>query len=177
MSKQAVLLLTQLHDGKVLKAYNNLSVASSHFAESYILYHKRSTLPYEFSELRLHTFTDSILNDLGCTPLAPKIVPGSCHFPLYDFFLACPEYDYYWLIEDDVHFEGDWRFFFEECSQHYLEVDFLASHIYLYDQQPLWRWWDSLCHPNKFIPFDLRLRSFNPIYRISKSARPKKDEP
>lgn len=87
------------------------------------------------------------------------------HFPVLDFFLTHRDYDYYWFIEFDVRYSGDWRSFFTFFEPY--THDFIASHIRSYDEEPLWHWWDTLRHPVKTIGRGECLRSFNVIFRIS----------
>jgi hypothetical protein len=87
------------------------------------------------------------------------------HFPVLDFFLSHRDYDYYWFVEFDVRYSGDWGSFFEIFSP--FTHDFIASHIRRYDEEPLWHWWGTLRHPVKTIGQGNCLRSFNVIFRIS----------
>ena len=41
--------------------------------------------------------------------LGSKLIPGNCHLTMLAFFGARPGFDYYWHIEYDVVFTGDWR--------------------------------------------------------------------
>ena len=43
--------------------------------------------------------------------------PGFTDLPLLHFFRSYPDYDYYWVVEYDVRFSGDWREFFEELDE------------------------------------------------------------
>jgi len=95
------------------------------------------------------------------------LVPGSNHFPLMQF--AREHYfQYYWLIEYDVIFTGNWQDFFLYFDQ--AKEDFLTSRIRRYSEQRDWPWWSSLRHPYKKIQVSKMIRSFNPIYRISYAA-------
>jgi hypothetical protein len=95
----------------------------------------------------------------------PSFFPGQVHFPLLQFFRDNPDFDYYWLIEYDVRFAGDWRLFFDYFRDK--NQDFLTCHIRRHADEPGWRWWSVLHHPHKSIPLSERLGSFNPIYRLS----------
>jgi hypothetical protein len=99
--------------------------------------------------------------------IGPSFFPGHVGFPLLQFFRDNADFDYYWVIEYDVRFSGNWRFFFEFFKDR--RHDFLTCHIRNYVDEPDWPWW-SLDHPRKSIPLSERLRSFNPIYRLSKAA-------
>jgi len=103
--------------------------------------------------------------DLGYPTLYPNtLVPGSNHFILLDFFRK-NHYDHYWNIEYDVSFTGDWKEFFEYFNRG--DEDFVSSHIRFYEDEPMWFWWSSLkCGA----PVSKKIRSFNPIYRISHRA-------
>jgi len=90
------------------------------------------------------------------------------HFPVLDFYLSHPDYEYYWFIEFDVRYTGSWGSFlrsFEPYTQ-----DLITSHVRRFRQEPAWPWWDSLRHPAKTIERDKYLRSYNVIFRISNRA-------
>jgi len=90
------------------------------------------------------------------------------HFPVLDFYLSRPEYDFYWVIEFDVRYNGDWGRFLHAFSMY--NHDLVTSHIRHFHEEPGWWWWDSLQHGSKTIDRDRYLRSFNVIYRISNRA-------
>lgn len=112
-------------------------------------------------------FSLTMLNKLQYQPICDTIIPGSNHFALLWFYLENPEYMYYWNIEDDVDFTGDWAILFDEFAC--IKADFISSHIMNYQEDPYWYWWKSL-ECNIEIPLEERIRSFNPIYRISSHA-------
>jgi hypothetical protein len=115
-----------------------------------------------------YVVTHKSLAGLPYKSLYEEIVPGSAHFPLMLFFVDHPNYNYYWIIEGDVRFSGNWRTFFDAFST--FDDDFLASHVGNYYTDPSWYWWSHLWHPGRRIPLGCRIRSFNPIYRISRRA-------
>ncbi|MES2006380.1 MAG: hypothetical protein V4450_17815 [Bacteroidota bacterium] len=85
-----------------------------------------------------------------------------------DFFSKHGEYGYYWYIEYDVFFTGDWKIFLDFFKD--VNKDFLSCDIRLYENTSTWPWWQTLKHPEKKIALANRLRSFNPIYRLSAAA-------
>lgn len=125
-------------------------------------------------------FTDSIsnvyannledLNLLGYTPICENLLPGSCHFPLLSFFLSHSDYKYYWFVEYDVHYQGNWLKLFDDCLQNLPDYDFLSSYISKYNRGKNgdWNWWDSA--KNIGYPTNELLKSFNPICRYSARA-------
>jgi len=90
------------------------------------------------------------------------------HFPVLDFFLSHPEYDYYWVIEFDVRYTGEWGSFLRAFEPY--DHDLITSHIRRFHEEPRFWWWYSLNHPQEIIDRARYLRSFNVIYRISKRA-------
>ncbi len=125
------------------------------------------TIPGGIDNLSPYCFSLKSLLSLGYPTISNNIIPGHAHFPLFQFFLDRPDYQYYWMIEYDMRFSGEWRLFFESFSKK--DADFLSSHIRHYEDDPDWRWWE-LKHPRESIPLQKRIGSFNPIYRISHSA-------
>lgn len=169
LKRHAFLLATQNISERVIKNYSDIQTATCTLGETFILYHKKhNDLPAYLKGVNNHIFTDSILFDLNYIPLQNTLIPGSNHFSLLDFFLRNPDFEYYWYIEYDVVFNGKWERFFKEVC--HFDIDFISSYLALYKSKPLWHWWDTLQHPNKSIPLDNRISSFNPIYRISFQA-------
>lgn len=77
-------------------------------------------------------------------------------------------YDYYWLVEDDVRFSSEWKDFFGSFAS--CTSDFLSSVIETKAENPTWYWWTSLKTGNEVIAEEKLLKSFNPIYRLSRQA-------
>lgn len=117
----------------------------------------------------IYVCSNDDLNSLHYRPIGSKVTPGNNHFLLMHYFRGHPEYEYYWNIEYDVDFCGNWTEFFSEVNG--LSHDFLSCHIKRYSDDPDWHWWNWMKGPDlSSIPLDERIRSFNPIYRISGRA-------
>lgn len=113
--KQAVLYLTNKSNEWTLSAFHALEQSLQGKADVYFAYHQQGdVLPVSLQNIENQfVFTSDILSELGYTPIEEgKLVPGSNHFPLLKFFKENQGYDYYWLVEDDVRFSGEWKEFF-----------------------------------------------------------------
>jgi hypothetical protein len=169
--ENAILFLTDKWHKGILGNYNKLKRASLTDTDVHLIYHNTGKrIPTSLRKLDPFVFDNSILNALGYKPISPTLVPGSNHFPLFKFYLENPYYNYYWNIENDVHYNGQWEDFFDFFSETNVISDFLSSNIYDYKDQPLWFWWNTIGHPFAQIPQDSKVRSFNPIFRISNRA-------
>ena len=169
--KQAVLYLTNKSNEWTLSAFHALEQSLQGMADVYFAYHQQGdVLPVSLQNIEnLFVFTSDVLNELGYTPIEKgKLVPGSNHFPLLKFFKENQCYDYYWLVEDDVRFSGDWKDFFDSFASS--TSDFLSSVIETKAENPTWYWWTSLKTGNEVIAEEKLLKSFNPIYRLSSQA-------
>ena len=113
-------------------------------------------------------FTTDMLNELKYEPIEETITPGSNHFALLYFYLKHSGYRHYWNIEYDVEFSGEWTVLFDGFSD--INTDFISTHIMGYEEEKEWFWWNSYQGKTMDIPLGERLRSFNPIYRISEKA-------
>jgi hypothetical protein len=165
---QVFLIATYGYSDEVFNKYKNISRAVSGYGKVFLLYHqKESIIPAELDKMHCHLFTDAILHNLSYTPLTNTLVPGSNHFPLLDFFRNNAEHKFYWYIEDDVCFNGSWKRFFDSFS--HTSHDFISSFIKKHEPGSQWPWW-GLSHPQFEIKLENRLRSFNPVYRISQAA-------
>lgn len=169
--KLIILYLTTKSNEWTLNAFRSLEQSMKGDADVYFAYHQQGeALPVSLQEIKnLFTFTSDILHDLGYTPIEEsKLVPGSNHFPLMKFFKEHTEYDYYWLVEDDVRFSGDWKSFFDRFALN--ASDFLSSVIETKAENPNWFWWNYLKTGKETVPEEKLLKSFNPIYRLSHQA-------
>jgi len=169
-NKQVILILASFFSKDLRKKYDAIAKATSGYADVKILFHQKEALvPAKLSGMEVEFFTDDVLKDAGYVPIGNSIVPGSNHFPVLQFYLKNPHYDYYWCIEDDVNFNGNWKAFFDSFSGE-VQYDFISSHLRSYAEHPIWHWWQTLETPGKTILKDQLMLSFNPIYRLSNDA-------
>jgi Protein of unknown function (DUF3405). len=168
--QQVILILTRNISSEVLKFYDNLR-DSLQGEDIFILLHWNGLeLDSLMNGLRsIYRFETNILTTLNFRAIGEELLPGNTHFALLKFYQDFPSYKYYWVIEDDIRFSGDWDYFFRIFNLD-LKYDFISSHIRNYNQEPFWYWWSTLFHEEFIIPNKRRLRSFNPIYRISNMA-------
>ncbi len=168
--KQAILLLTNRTDGAICDRYNKLESEYGQKADVFLLFDNSSSInDQELKHFaRIYTFGVQALIDEGYTALESGFL-GNCHYPLLKFHKDYPEYDYCWLVEDDVVFSGDWSFFFDCFIKD--SSDLLAAKIRNYAEDPYWYWWSSVKTPEGMRLLDNELyASFNPIYRLSARA-------
>ncbi len=167
--KIAYLFLTDKDSDTMLDAYSMIRDSVSPPCTARILFHhKTPTITERLSMQDPYLFTNESLLAMNYTPIVMNIIPGSNHFPLLQYFHDFPDYAYYWVIEDDMRFTGDWKYFFDSFNLY--DHDLITSHIRWFKHEPWWNWWQSLSHTELDIPLKKRLRSFNPIYRISRRA-------
>lgn len=99
-----------------------------------------------------------------------RVVPGNTDQLLVAAAQKYPGYDYYWLVEYDVVFRGNWGRFFNTFAQ--VHCDLLGTNFVSYECEPDWHWW-----PHFRAPADMSadgevswLKAFFPIMRISSKA-------
>ncbi len=167
--KQAFLLLSNNPSDKIVSLYKDIQEATKGMGNAYFLFHSNiGIIPDKISKLNYFSFSNKDLFDLKYIPLEPKFMPISSHFPLFYFYLNHRNYSQYWLIEDDVRFNGDWFDFFSSFVND--QSDFISSHIKPFSENKQWDWWNSLRHSKINIPHESRIRSFNPVCRCSNKA-------
>ena len=149
--------------------YEQILQMGQGYGDIFLLYHQKTNLLPEEVQKRDHfIFTDTIITQSNYFPVGFSLVPGNVHYPVLQFFLQNPNYDYYWCIEDDVRFSGDWTELFRAFDT--IGSDFITSHIRTSSEEPAWYWWHALANPYQVIDFKDRIKSFNPIFRISQAA-------
>ena len=166
MISQAILLLTHLAAPRHCHEFNRIHENLSSFTDIFTLFHCNDGIKPDFPG-QVYPFTTPDMQQLGFPMFRDTLVPGSTHFPVMAFARQRPGYDYYWVIEYDVWFRGDWNVLPGHCSSS--KADLLTCHIRSYEDEPKWWWW-GLNHPRHHIPLTRRYRSFNPVYRISGPA-------
>lgn len=163
--KEEVLLLTHKINDTILSGIENLKSERGTERDLTILSQDRSL---QMKGVNEYIFNIDQLKELGYPMMGDSVVPGHTHFPLMSYFKSQTEKsDYYWVIEYDVRFTGRW----DELFNHFSEspADFISSYIRHYSEEPNFYWW-GLKNPEKEINLKDRVRSFNPIYRISARA-------
>jgi len=93
--------------------------------------------------------------------------PRNIDLPLMWFFRKNPQYHYYWVMEYDVRFTGDWLDFFQHFARN--RSDLLATTLFDHAFRPDWDNWSSLTSP-RVVANEDRVRALFPLYRLSNAA-------
>lgn len=75
------------------------------------------------------------------------------------------KYDYYWIVEYDIYFSGNWSIFFNTIDKY--DEDLVGTTFNIYKQNG---YMHSFVFGNNFDEFKTKIKSFIPIYRISNRA-------
>lgn len=171
MSSQIVLMSTHLLNEETQMRFDKLRKDLQDDYEVVLLYNEPRLREDSLAsaDIESHVFMTDIekLIRLGYRPIRRTISPGSAHYPLMSFFLEHQNYDFYWQIEYDVFFSGNWRTLVDDCAARLPNTDFLSCHIERYDKRKNggWGWWRS---GNRMdTPIEKLIKSFNPVMRIS----------
>lgn len=112
------------------------------------------------------------LNELGYERFEKDTCVGIEYWYLQYFAIKLnnKEYDYYWLMEYDVVFNGNYNNFFKDIDDN-IYHDFVTQQIESYYDSVDWYWWKFSIEPKYYNnnKYNL-LHSFNPIFRLSKNA-------
>lgn len=167
-TQTAILFVTHIYNKEIEHQINKLCAEASDFASVYVVY-QADKVHLELPEnVRRQAFTMETLNGLGYTPWGCTIMDGNFHFVLLDFYRQHPDYDYYWLIEYDVRFNGNWNDFFSFFQDK--DEDFWAAHVEIKEDNPHWMRWHEIELKNIPVNDSMLLKSFNPICRFSNRA-------
>lgn len=168
LTKTAILFVTHIYSEEIEHQINKLRAEAEDFASVYVVYQADKVKLDLPEDVKQHVFTIDILNKLGYTPWGCTIMDGNFHFVLLDFYRTHPEYDYYWLIEYDVRFNGNWNDFFSFF--HDKDEDFWTAHVEIKEDNPNWMRWHEIKLKNIPLNHITLLKSFNPICRFSNRA-------
>lgn len=162
--KEKIVLLTHKENNSIKEAIRKLNKEKGNRSLTVLSQNRR----LDIENVDQFVFNFNQLYALKYSMLGDGIVPGHAHFPLFYYWKQTnDQFDYYWLIEYDVRFNGNWSTLFNSFENH--PAGLITSHIkYLYEE-PEWSWWD-LSHPIQSVDKRFRVRSFNPVCRLSIEA-------
>ncbi len=168
----ALLFVTHFLTDSLLERFSRISKGFRSYGDAFLV-HTGNVSDIEKDAcarlgIRLLSIDEDDLNDLHYSPIEETIIPGSNHFIMMWFFKKLPHYRHYWNVEYDVDFSGDWENFFNLHSPR--KADFLTCHVKTIGEEPGWYWWYTFRPIADIIPHEMLMKSFNPIYRISREA-------
>jgi hypothetical protein len=170
---EAVVFFTHLFDHTIEARYRKLKSDLGKLAQVFILAPLGTSIPHEYSD-ETHFFDYDRLRSGAARVNGDKIIPGNEHLAELDFYRHHSEFDYYWFIEYDVVFTGNWATLLGAVQNDH--ADLLAAHVRCLAEEPEWPWWETLDLPGCPLPRSDWLRAFVPIYRISRAGLQAVDE-
>jgi len=175
----AILFHTHIISNDILKEFQNISSESEGIADAYLLCDdKNIDITKKVKKYRYFCFNKEGISDLNYpivkdekrkaeVPFKKAFQLSNYQLSILKFFLENRDYDYYWYIEYDVRYSGKWSQFFKYFNNN--DSDLITSYLRYYKEEPRWPHW-YLNHPELTIPESERIRSFNPVMRISNKA-------
>jgi hypothetical protein len=156
-----------LFDHSIELRYRKLKSDLGKRAHIFILAQQGTSIPDEYSE-ETYFFDYNSLRSRAVRVNGDQIVPGNGHLVVLDFYESHPGFDYYWFIEYDVVFTGNWATLLDAVQND--RADLLAAHVRSLQEEPRWPWWETLDLPGCLLQRTAWLRAFLPIYRISREG-------
>lgn len=171
-SKTIVFLQAHELGEETLRLFEALKSSKSRLFDVKIILNDEGGSPLILSdslnESEIIRFRVSDLKSLGVPLLGDSIVPGGHHLPMLYASRLVSSYDYYWLMEYDVRFSGQWAMFFEYFENN--TADLIGTHFAYYDSCPQWVWWKSMSTKFEVVNKEHWVRGFLPIMRLSRRA-------
>lgn len=165
MKRTALLFVTHLYNDDIRIQIEKLRDEMTDGTDVFVVYQSEKLAIPQINGVNMFPFTIDELNELEYRAWGCTIMDGNFHFVILNFFKQFPIYDNYWLIEYDVRFNGDWSLFFSFFEDKI--EDFIAAHVEKVEDNPNWMRWHEIEVVGKSLRNDDKLKSFNPIYRIS----------
>jgi hypothetical protein len=94
-----------------------------------------------------------------------KTMRYSADLAIMRFFRGNPDFDFYWIIENDVRFTGSWNSLITELSAS--NADLLCSYVTTFNQNPSWMHWASFLSGSETMKKEDLVRAFFPVSRLS----------
>jgi hypothetical protein len=177
---QAILYLSHVVNKTLWRSYKRLRSDCANFADVYFLLNLSSeSIPANANAKGAFPVTPAQRAKLGhpsragkvgwwmdASPSHTQIVQSGFDQALLVFRQMKPEYDFYWLVEFDVEFSGNWSELIKSFADN--KSDLLCSSIHRQETNPHWGWWQSLLWPHG--PKPELIRGFFPFARLSARA-------
>lgn len=165
--KTAIIFVTHIINDNIREQIIKLYEETKNFATLYIVHQSNLLQLHEKFNENILCFSFSIeeLQDLGYKTIGSTLMEGNFHLVLLNFYLKNYLYDYYWFIEYDVRFNGNWSTFFQTFIT--AKVDFISAHIEEFEDNPDWYYWNSIYLNHLSLTKDDLVKSFNPICGFS----------
>lgn len=164
MANEIIFLLTHKINDVILRNIHKINQEKGERDFHVLMHGQKNTADLQ---VPFTSFSLEQLKALNFEMLEEDSMFSSVHLALFYFFKKFPDYDRYWFIEYDVEFGGNWQYLFDTYINS--NADFISSYIQRYNKKLNWYWW-GIDHPEKEIAISERVRSFNPIFRISNRA-------
>jgi hypothetical protein len=163
-NKQAVAFFTHLFDPTIEFRYRKLKQDLGGLAQIFIMAPLGTSIPDRYLD-EAYFFDYDRLRSGAVRVIGDKLIPGNVHLVQLDFWRHRPGFDYYWFIEFDVVFTGNWTTLLTAVDND--RSDLMGAHVRSQAEEPRWPWWDTLVLPGWDAPRSDWLRAFFPVYRIS----------
>lgn len=164
---QVVAFFTHVFDPSIQLRYRKLKSDLGEPTKIFILAPLGTCIPHAYLD-ETYFFDYDSLRSGAARVNGDKIMPGNEHLAELDFYRNHPGFDYYWFIEYDVVFTGNWATLLGAVRND--GSDLLAAHVRSLKEDPEWPWWTTLDLPGCSLPQADRLRAFFPIFRISRAG-------
>jgi hypothetical protein len=166
VNKRCIGFLTHRFDAEIQARFEKLLSDCHPAYDVYIVAEKGCPVP-ESCLGRAHLFDFPQLRQRARSVIGEGLYPGNHHLRNLDFFDAHPGYDFYWGIEYDVAYEGDWGVLLSSLDTD--PSDLLGTHVRPAAGAEGWHWLDTLRAGPQASP-DEAIIAFLPIWRMSHRA-------
>jgi hypothetical protein len=132
-------LNSYLSSETIIKEFKDIRWSTENTGDAFFLYDATGKIiPDKINKLSPFLYSKECLSSLCYPTIGQNIISDHAHFPLFQFFLDKPDYDFYWVIEYEVRFFGEWRLFFDSFLK--TNADFLSCHLRSNSDEPSWSW-------------------------------------
>lgn len=174
----AVVFLTHQWSQSIGRRFARLRDQVAPIADAFVLLHDDqgpvSASWQEFLQSigALHALTcfvpEDLPGELGFPLFGERGIMGNCHLPLLRFSRS-REYRFFWQVESDVEYRGNWLDFIGAYRQ--TDAPFLGAHVHRYYDWPSWKMWSTLVAPGGARVAEKELlKAFLPVFRASREA-------
>lgn len=163
--KQALFFVTHIFDARVEKRLKKIISDTENFCDVYITTNKPENIPAPYKD-RVRTWSLEEMKKRNSLLISNGYL-WNCHMTPLILREKVPFYDFFWFIEYDVVYTGNWGDIISQCMSD--DADLIATHLkrYTENDQKKWSWWKIFTTWDDILSDTQKISGFFPVYRIS----------
>lgn len=161
--KQALFFVTHIFDSRIEKRLKKIILDTDGLCDVYIATNQPDVIPSEY-QARVRTWSIEEMQERNKYLISAGYL-WNCHMTPLIVRDKVSWYKYFWFVEYDVVYTGNWKDIIQICMPD--NADLIATHLREYREDNQWQWWNTLQTRDDILTDTQKIKGFFAVYRIS----------